>query len=58
MLEWPEFLDYLSGFACFSCRTSKNLTMRPPEDLKAELGFSHEALQVALKDQIPSLSDS
>ncbi|MCI0613173.1 hypothetical protein L0244_09300, partial [bacterium] len=56
MLEWPEFLEYFSGFASSAAGRQKILAIQPPEDLKAELETSHEALQCALKDQIPSLS--
>ena len=55
MLEWPEFLNYLSGFAAAAPGRQKIQEMRPPDDLKTEIGLTHEALQVALKDQIPSL---
>ena len=55
MLEWPEFLNYLSGFAASVPGQHKIQQMRPPGDLQVEIGLSHEALQIALKDQIPSL---
>ena len=55
MLEWPEFLNYLSGFAASVPGQHKIQQMRPPDDLQVEIGLSHEALQIALKDQIPSL---
>ncbi len=55
MLEWPEFLNYLSGFAASAPGRQKIQQLRPPEDLKTEIGLTHEALQVAIKDQIPSL---
>lgn len=56
MLEWPEFLQYFSGYASSAAGRQKILELQAPEDLKAELEISHEALQCALKDQIPSLS--
>src|SRR5262245_55322310 len=56
MLEWPDFLQYFSGFASSAAGRQKILALQPPDDLMAELEISHEALQCALKDQIPSLS--
>ncbi len=56
MLEWLDFLEYLSGFTVSPAGRQKILAMQPPEDMEAELAVSNEALQCALKDQIPSLS--
>ena len=56
MLEWPEFLQFYSGYAASPAGKERVLRLQPVESLQEELALSAEALACAQKDQIPSLS--
>src|SRR5262245_37012296 len=55
MLEWPEFLEFYSGFAASPAGRERALRIKPVEDLENVLALSSEALACAQKDQIPAL---